>query len=50
MKTNNPFREMGLLVLGLVIVGVITVLIIGTFRGRNLSEAPITDSLPFRCC
>jgi hypothetical protein len=44
MKTNNPFREMGLLVLGLVIVGGITVLIIGTFRGRNLSEAPITTT------
>jgi hypothetical protein len=44
MKTNNPFREMGLLVLGLVIVGVITTLIIGTFRGRNLSEAPITTT------
>jgi hypothetical protein len=44
MKTNNPFREIGLLVLGLVIVGVVTVLISGTFRGRNLSEVPITTT------
>jgi cytoskeletal protein RodZ len=44
MKTNNSFREIGLLAIGLVIVGVVTVIIIGTFRGRNLSEAPITTT------
>jgi hypothetical protein len=44
MKTNNSFREIGLLALGLVIVGVVTVIIIGTFRERNLSEVPITTT------
>jgi hypothetical protein len=44
MKTNNPFREMGLLVLVLAIVGVITVLIFGTFRVRNKGEVPITTT------
>jgi hypothetical protein len=44
MKANNSFREMSLLVLGLAIIGVVTAVIIGTFRGRILSEVPITTT------
>ncbi len=44
MKTNNSFREMGLLVLGLAIIGLVTAVIIGTFRGRILGEGPITTT------
>jgi hypothetical protein len=44
MKINNSFLEIGLLVLGLVIVGLVTAVIIGTFRGRILSEVPGTTT------